>query len=532
MDENKIAIIIYKSTNHPIDHIMAMLNTLTIPQGFSPLANIVGGVNRWRAYNQAMKALDAKYKIYIDERIEFLNKNILVDLIDIFRSDKTIGMIGSSGAITLSTNGNTYDSAKRCGKIVAGPNKGVLKRQDVEGRWQEVEVLDGFMLATQYDIDWRDDLFNEDSFGDSAQCVEFRRRGYKCVVPHQAQPWLWYHGEIVPYHETAHDAFLKEYSKDLFPLVQILLPTLNRPQFFPIALESAINQTYRNIEIVVSDNSTNEQTYAAVQPYLAQDSRIKYFRHDGSDPAANGLLLNKYWKEHLEADYFNWLHDDDMFYPTKIEKMVEAYRNNPDVSIVSSRRHNIDENGRVLREMTPLHNKTEKLSGETIGKYLLMYTANQIGEPTTVLMNKKFLADYDTDFWRNRPEMRGRGNAVGDYSQWLYLLERGNIFWINEILSARREHSGQSSQLISTWVKIYVDFALEVNEFWSRKKFLTTQDELRHTIIVWLTKAAAALQRAFFEGYNGNETIMIQKIIPAMAEALNNGGIIKFPKIT
>ena len=529
MVENEILFVIYKETNAPLDTIKVMLESLNIPQGFQPAAHIVGGNNRWRAYNEAMKASDAKYKIYIDDRIDILNKNILVDLINIFQSDQKIGMIGCSGAIEMSVNGNPYTSAKRCGKILVGPNQSAVFGRELDSSRQEVEVLEGFMLATQYDIDWRYDIFDENSFGDFAQSIEFRRRGYKCVVARQEQPWLWYRGDVVPYHESQREKFLDEYSKDLYPLVQILIPTFNRPQFFPVALDSAINQTYRNLEIIVSDDSTNEDTNSVIQPYLAKDPRIKYFRHPGFTAGDNGNFLNQWQKDRPEAEYFNWLFDDDMFYPTKIEKMVDVYRNNPDVSIVTSLRHNIDGNGKVIGQMEPLHNKTEKLSGDAIGKYILMYTANRIGEPSTVLLKKSFVADFEKDHWRRRPNMINNPNSLGDYSQWLYLLERGNIFWINEFLSARRVHGGQDSQQIGTWVQIYINFAEEVAEYWRRKKFLTTDAELRHTIIIWLTKAAGALQRAFMQKYDGRETKMMERVIPAMANALNNGGNIKLP---
>ena len=61
--------------------------------------------------------------------------------------------------------------------------------------------------------------------------------------------------------------FILIYAKDDFkimkeqmPLVSILIPTYNRPDYFKIAFESALNQTYSNIEVIVCDNSTNEKT--------------------------------------------------------------------------------------------------------------------------------------------------------------------------------------------------------------------------------------------------------------------------------
>ena len=529
MDENKISIIVYRTGGNSVDAIKQMLTDLEVPDGFKPAASLVGGESRWQAYNKAMRASDAKYKIYIDDRTVILNQNILADLLDIFQSDAKIGAIGCAGAIELSTIGSSHMSAKRCGKMYIGANKGLYEWNKIEARCLEVEALDGFLIATQHDVDWREDLFDANSFGTEAQCLEMRRGGYKCVVAQQSEPWLWYQSESMPFHDECRQKFLAEYSKELYPLVQVLIPTFNRPEFFKVALESALEQTYRNIEIIVSDDSTNEATNAAIRPYLERDSRITYFRHPGFTSADNNRFLDRYQKEHLEAEYFSWLFDDDLFYPLKLERMVEAYRNNPDVSLVSSKRYNIDANGKIMGEMEPLHDKTEKLSGEKVGKHLLMYTANRIGEPSTVLLRKKFLVDEDKKHWRKRPNMIDKPNALGDYSQWLYLLEQGNLYWIDEFLSARRVHEGQDSQDIRTWVNIYINFAEEVADFWRRKKFLETNAELRHTIIIWLTKAAGALQRAFLENYEGRETKMIEKVIPAMVNALQNGGNIKFP---
>ena len=49
---------------------------------------------------------------------------------------------------------------------------------------------------------------------------------------------------------------MKKYS----PLVSVIIPTFNNPKYFKLALESALNQTYKNIEVVISDSSTNDDT--------------------------------------------------------------------------------------------------------------------------------------------------------------------------------------------------------------------------------------------------------------------------------
>ena len=63
------------------------------------------------------------------------------------------------------------------------------------------------------------------------------------------------------------------------PLVSVLIPTKNRPQFFELALNSVLNQTYKNIEIIVSDESINDDTERLIQPYLNQFPYIRYVKY-------------------------------------------------------------------------------------------------------------------------------------------------------------------------------------------------------------------------------------------------------------
>jgi hypothetical protein len=66
-------------------------------------------------------------------------------------------------------------------------------------RWEEivdsfepVESVDGFFMATQYDILWREDLFTHFHMYDASQCMEFRKKGYIVGVPKQVEPWCFH----------------------------------------------------------------------------------------------------------------------------------------------------------------------------------------------------------------------------------------------------------------------------------------------------------------------------------------------------
>ena len=327
LNDKKIQIIVHVTDEYFCNRLIQSLETVTVPEDFSVEVQPVEGTEKYFAYETAMRASDAKYKIYIDERAIITDTNFPTEMLKIFQSDNSIGAIGTSGVTELSTHGISLTSSKRAPENFRG----------------EAEIVDGFFFATQYDIPWRCDLFTDNFFGGQAQCVEFKRRGYKIFI---GGSWISYTGEKFNLNNRSYQKFMDEYSAELFPLVTILIPTFNRPKYFREALESALSQTYRNIEIVISDDSTGDETERLIRDYLARDARIKYFRNKGFTSHDNWNFLRDY--NNPAAEYVNWLMDDDLFYPTKIERMVEVYRNHPDVSLVTSAKNVIDANGNII----------------------------------------------------------------------------------------------------------------------------------------------------------------------------------------
>ncbi|EJR60846.1 hypothetical protein IIO_03180 [Bacillus cereus VD115] len=65
---------------------------------------------------------------------------------------------------------------------------------------------------------------------------------------------------------------------DQMPLVSVLIPTYNRPHYFEKALCSVLEQTYPNIEIIIGDDSTNDETEKVLQKYLCKYSNINYIK--------------------------------------------------------------------------------------------------------------------------------------------------------------------------------------------------------------------------------------------------------------
>ena len=523
----KIAIIIHKTAEHYCNQLIESLEKLKIPDDYDVEILPVEGDERFSVYNDTMKKSDAKYKIYIDEKISVIDKNILTKIVETFKSDEKIGVIGLSGAINLSTHGVCLDSMNRCGKVFMGNDRKETSWKDIDGDFCEVESVDGWFIATQYDLDWQHELFHGGYFGETAQCLEFRRAGYKVVVINQAAPSLWYIANRVGIDELSRTVFLEEYSKDVFPLVSIIIPTFNRPKYFSLALESALKQTYRNIEVIVSDNSTDDDTEILMQEYLENDPRIKYFRHKDFTANDNWSFCRHY--NNPQAEYVNWLMDDDLFYPRKIEVMVEIYRNNPDVSLVTSIRDVIDEEGRVFSQRMPQPealNKTMKVPGDDAGRMMFYTGKNYIGEPTTVLIRKKFLRDNDL-CWTDEED--GFYSLV-DISTWCQLLTQGNMIWLNDTpLSAFRRHKQQATNWAGNGAVFEVSWARIFKTAWDKKVFIHNEREFRYSLINWLYSASLRLINAFKENYEGEELVTLEKTMEAVTRALHNGYKIELP---
>ena len=107
------------------------------------------------------------------------------------------------------------------------------------------------------------------------------------------------------------------------PLVSIGIPTFNRARLLHTAIENAREQTYSNLEIIISDNaSTDPEVESLCRRAEQEDTRIKYFRQPHNiGPTANFefTLLNSSGK------FFAWFADDDLHTPTYVEKLLHAY---------------------------------------------------------------------------------------------------------------------------------------------------------------------------------------------------------------
>lgn len=127
------------------------------------------------------------------------------------------------------------------------------------------------------------------------------------------------------------------------PKVSVCIPVYNGGEYISFSIQSVLNQTYENFELIVCDNCSTDNTEEVVRSF--KDSRIKYFRNSGN----LGLVGNaNRCLSIASGEYLNILHHDDMMYPDNLELKVEMLDRNPDLGLVHSNVEFIDGSGQCL----------------------------------------------------------------------------------------------------------------------------------------------------------------------------------------
>lgn len=283
--------------------------------------------------------------------------------------------------------------------------------------------------------------------------------------------------------------------KDKFPLVSILIPAYNQTKYLKIALESAINQTYENIEIIVGDDSTTNDVELLVSEYIKNIENIKYVK--------NNSILKKYGKTNCEnlflkakGEYISFLYHDDVYYPSRIEKMVKYFCEDETLSLVTSGRDIINNEGEFLGKSEIQLLQDSKISGTDIGRSLLFSMYNFIGEPTTVMFRKKDIINDSVgifDYYDSTIV------SLVDISLFLKLASKGNVFFIKESLSKFRVHPEQntSNSNVSSWFPI--DFFNMIIDSYEQNLFIYSNDELMTLIETWKRVYSESISKLIME---------------------------------
>ena len=186
------------------------------------------------------------------------------------------------------------------------------------------------------------------------------------------------------------------------PTVSVIIPTYNRALIIKDAIQSVLNQTYSDYEIIVVDDGSTDNTNNVINDFRSRSEKVHYiYQENKGRSAARNLGIRA-----ARGDYVAFLDSDDMFLPEKLPVQVMALENNLDFGMVFSHVLRMDEHGNILHDIS--HGR-EKLTG-WIYPELLFIKKNIITIPS-VMVRKRVLNEIggfdetmhiceDLDLWR------------------------------------------------------------------------------------------------------------------------------------
>lgn len=160
------------------------------------------------------------------------------------------------------------------------------------------------------------------------------------------------------------------------PIVSVVIPTYNRAEYLPRAVDSVLEQTITDLEVIIVDGASTDDTESVVKEY--SDPRIRYIRHEENRGASAGRNTGI---KAAEGAFVAFLDDDDEWQPRKLKEQLNAYEQaNESVGVVYTGIKNVDAEGRTNAIKTP------EIEGD-VTKELLLH--NYIGSFSALLVDSE-----------------------------------------------------------------------------------------------------------------------------------------------
>ncbi len=282
MNNDKICFITCVNDERLYEECLVYINSLDIPKNFSiETVALRGADSIASAYNKAMRETDSKYKVYLHQDTFIINKNFIYDILDIFKKNIDVGMIGVAGVKDIPVNGIWWDSDKKIGKVYDSHTgkMDIYEFSNFEECFNEVMAIDGLIMITQYDVFWREDKFDGWHFYDLSQSMEFRKNKYKVIVPKQNKPWCM-HDSGVATINNGYDEYRIKFVKEYIKL------DLDRENFYEFDRNKAstVLKSNKHVMDCMKEELTEQlrlKNYKDVLDIVSKIARFSVFNHTG-----------------------------------------------------------------------------------------------------------------------------------------------------------------------------------------------------------------------------------------------------------
>lgn len=229
-------------------------------------------------------------------------------------------------------------------------------------------------------------------------------------------------------------------------LVSVIIPTYNRSNLIRRAVESVIQQSYQNLEILVIDDASLDNTAEVIEKM--RDSRIRYIRHQTN---RGGSATRNTGIDAAKGEYIAFLDSDDIWFPNKIKTQVAAMKNHPDPKkVVVYTQFTYKADGQTYT--VPNRGKKEN---ESLADYLFI-NEGEIMTSTVLLSRELSVAiKFRPDLKKHQDwDLYLRLEQIGVN---FYLINESLLFWDNEEIRTDRISKTYDHKVSLNWIQGYRD---------------------------------------------------------------------------
>lgn len=235
---------------------------------------------------------------------------------------------------------------------------------------------------------------------------------------------------ITEFNDRQNIIFKQESS--FYPLISIIIPSYNQGRYLERTLLSLLKQTYKNIEIILIDGGSKDETLEIIKKY---EKFLSYWVSEKDNGQANAI--NKGLKI-AKGTYVTWLCSDDILFKDALSIMANALESHPEYSLVYGGGVFIDEQDKIIKKFSFTDMNLEKL---------LYQKHSTIAQPSSLIR---------MDFLKKVGFLEESLNYCMDYDLWIRLIKEGPFLNLGEvILSGYRLHT--NSKTVGSYTKMALE---------------------------------------------------------------------------
>lgn len=226
------------------------------------------------------------------------------------------------------------------------------------------------------------------------------------------------------------------------PLVSVIIATYNQEAIVHETIESVLNQTYKNLEIIISDDASTDKTQYILKKYSNFDPRIKLFLHSKNQ----GITANyNFATAQSTGEFIAFFSGDDIMFPEKIKKQMELMQSNHEISFCHHAVRILEaETGNITKTVTAAYPNNETT---------IHHILRQLGIPgsMTILCRRSVI---------NSPAFHENIKTASDWFQMIEMSMKGKVKFMPEVLCLYRKNSDYNNKNTE---KYETDFTQTIN---------------------------------------------------------------------